>query len=232
MREMNACGTPSVVAQVGDRAGAVAREVDVADRRHVGVRAVDRRGREPRPRARRRPARAAKAAVSRTIRRRGKAAPGRGAPPGSNRRDGAESSRRNLRRGQDAFLARLLAERRRPRARGAPRPSPAPRPSRPRRARSRRAGLEQAARRGQPEAGPAQQHVADGARLLAPAPRRRPRPAGRGGRATIGSAAPAAAREHVVGEVPVAAGELLARRRRGGDEVLRRDRHARAGSRA
>ena len=37
----------AVVAEVGDGAGAVAREVDVADRQHVGVRAVQRGGGQP-----------------------------------------------------------------------------------------------------------------------------------------------------------------------------------------
>jgi hypothetical protein len=44
---------PAVPAQIGDGAGAVTRDIDIADGDHVGVRAVDRDGRDPvRPRGR------------------------------------------------------------------------------------------------------------------------------------------------------------------------------------
>ena len=51
-REMNACVTPAVLAQVRHRTGSVAREIDVADADDVGAGAVDRRGGNPvRPRS-------------------------------------------------------------------------------------------------------------------------------------------------------------------------------------
>ena len=72
-----------------------------------------------------------------------------------------------LRAGEDAFFARLLAERLDLARAARCVPAELLAHHAPRRARSRRAGRQQAARRGQPEPRAAQQHVADRAGLLA-----------------------------------------------------------------
>ena len=93
---------PAVAAQVGDRPVPVAGDVDVADRDHVGVRAVDRgRGEPVRPRGggeQQQDEQGGEQAWQDDSRSRGSA--------GSNRR-----RPRKLRRGQDAFLARLVPPR-------------------------------------------------------------------------------------------------------------------------